>query len=80
MDYWLRQPVEEWPTRILVSLLVGYPVADEQAWPLLEHPVYKAWTAAPDSKAGMPFAEWCQRHNLTIRTVLAEALPHARQG
>ena len=79
MDYWSRQPVEEWPTRVLVFFLAGCRVTDEQAWPLLEHPVYKAWAAAPGYEAAMPFAGWCQRHGTTIRTVLAEAMLHARQ-
>src|SRR4051794_37575691 len=49
MGHWLLQPVEEWPTRVLVFFLASYTVTNEQAWALLEHPVYEAWTAAPDS-------------------------------
>ena len=78
MDYWSRQPVEEWPTRVLVFFLIGCPVTDEQAWGLLEHPVYKAWTAALELDANIPFADCCQRHGTTIRNVLAESMDNHR--
>jgi len=42
MDYWSRQPVEDWPIRVLVFFLTGCTVTDEQAWLLIEHPLYQA--------------------------------------